>query len=320
MYVSWARKNPDGSVPAAGFRGSGNAGVPDPGLFGPTDWQTGASPAHAFCPASVGTAFVADFSRDGRDDVLCHSYATGRNWIAYANGTGGFDLDHLWADTTHEFCRGGVGTLRVGDVSGDGQADLVCHDPASGHLWIAYGAPDFGIDFGALWSFTDGDFCRSTTGALSLGDVNGDGKADLVCHNYGDGRTWVAYTNAQFRPDFTNMFSSTFDFCSGSGASMRVADLNGDGRDDLVCHSGGGTGSIWAAYTNTSGQPVLSASAIWSRDMRWCNSAGEKLLFGKFDGNQRDDTLCHSRARQGSPTYGYQYVVFTRPGGVFAIQ
>jgi hypothetical protein len=70
----------------------------------------------------------------------------------------------------------------VGDVNGDGRADLIGVN--DGSSWVMLSS---GHGFGApqLWSATPFHGTRATV----MGDVNGDGRADLIGVN--DSSSWV---------------------------------------------------------------------------------------------------------------------------------
>jgi hypothetical protein len=318
LYVNYARKRADGSAPVAGFTGV-NGQLPDPGLFGATDWQTPTGGANlSYCAGAGNAVFLGDFNGDSRADALCHA-GDGNNYIAYAfaNGSPGFDLNNLWHDSNpaHIFCPNSLGKLFVDDFSGDGRADLLCHDGATGHNWIAYGDVSGHIDFTNIWADTVTDYCRDATGSIYTGKFDGNSRADIMCHNHTDGRTWIAYTGTNFRPNFSSLFSSTFNFCSGGSSLMRVGDMNGDGRSDLLCHDQG-TGSKWIATTASNGQPQFGGAGI---HMRWCNEPGDELSLTNFNNDSRADMLCHNRADSGHPTWGRQYVIYNQNGS-FSIQ
>ena len=64
---------------------------------------------------------------------------------------------------------------------------------------------------------------------MAIGDVNGDGRPDLVTANYEPGDVSVLLGNGDgtFRPQAR--------FAAGSGPySVAIGDVNGDGRPDLV--------------------------------------------------------------------------------------
>ncbi len=123
-----------------------------------------------------------------------------------------------------------------------------------------------------------------------LGDVNDDGRADLVSV-YEDtassslrGSVHVALgqTDGTFRPD--GVWSASF--CLGK--TCRLGDMDGDGKKDLVSFDSV-SGSVRVAYsyggefTGVTGLPyVLSSSLAYGRD---------EFLLADLDGNCTDDIL-----------------------------
>ncbi|HEV2693441.1 MAG TPA: VCBS repeat-containing protein [Verrucomicrobiae bacterium] len=98
------------------------------------------------------------------------------------------------------------------------------------------------------------NFSVSTIPALGTGavtvtvaDVNGDGKPDLICANYNDPtNTLTVLTN-----NGSGVFGSNMSFSIGTGVGVVVAaDFNGDGKVDLVCNSSGTTLTV---LTNSGG-------------------------------------------------------------------
>ena len=135
-------------------------------------------------------------------------------------------------------------TLRLADLDGDGDADLCARD-ALGIRCARSEATGFAAS--TLWSTEPSDangFDAPSRGAsLALGDVDGDGRADL-CIRDADGMACAPSTGAAFAaltPWQAIGFSDQNGWTApGRYLSMRLADIDGDGLADLCSRSSTG--------------------------------------------------------------------------------
>jgi hypothetical protein len=163
---------------------------------------------------------------------------------------------------------GGLGPVAIADVNGDGKADLVVAGDC-----IAGQCPHGAV--GVLLGNGDGTFrpvVISDAGAgfgaegVAVVDLNGDGKLDVVVGECGttdcfasEGLVGVLLGNG----DGTFQPASTYDSGGALADSVAVADLNGDGKLDVVVGNvvgesvgvllGNGDGTLRAAQTYRSG-------------------------------------------------------------------
>ncbi|MFZ9862375.1 MAG: Ig-like domain-containing protein, partial [Gemmataceae bacterium] len=139
----------------------------------------------------------------------------------------------------------GDGRRWVVMAAGEGGAPhIVMMDPSTGQVTRSW--------FGYSTFFRGGLF-------IGVGDVNGDGADDLVTGpNAGggphikvyDGKTnQVIYEFMAYAPTFTG------------GVSVSLADVNGDGRLDIVTGTGKGGGPHVIAFDGMSGRQILSFMA-----------------------------------------------------------
>ena len=138
----------------------------------------------------------------------------------------------------------------LSDVNGDNRADIVAF--GEGGTYVALGQAN-GNFAGAV--VATGQFGRSTAAGgwtsddvyhRELGDVNGDGRADIV--GFGNGGVYVALGQADGTFAAAQVASANFGYSAGAGGwtsdnvyPRRLADVNGDGRDDIVGFGEGGT-------------------------------------------------------------------------------
>jgi hypothetical protein len=117
-----------------------------------------------------------------------------------------------------------IAALAVTDLNGDGRPDLVYFGDAK-DLVVRYNLGTNGWSEPKRWHFEDG---LMSPNALATGDLNGDGRTDIVL--LGDNS--AAYFFAQ-QPDHTLAEPVKIAY-SGTPRAVAIADVDGDGKNDLV--------------------------------------------------------------------------------------
>ncbi len=199
----------------------------------------------AFRSSFTGGVWVAagDVNGDGFADVVVGADKGGGPQVRVFDGTdglaGALKVSHHFYAFRSSYA-GGV-RVAVGDVNGDGVPDIVCGaGPGAGPLVKVFD----GFSLRPMEAFHA--FRSSFTGGVfvAAGDVDGDGRADVVV---GAGTGGAPHVRAFAQPagaDVATPLEEFLAYRSSFTGGVRVAagDLNGDGRAEIVTAAGAGAG------------------------------------------------------------------------------
>jgi peptidoglycan/xylan/chitin deacetylase (PgdA/CDA1 family) len=186
-----------------------------------------------------GTICSADVNGDGLADIVARG--PDGMYVSLSSSTS-FMQPVIW---TSEFSDRGTiawkeakysSTFQLADVNGDGLADLIARGPKGILVSLSTGS---GFQPSSLWSASFSDAGgwgkdESYYGAIRLGDVNGDGMADLIVRAK-DGMH-VFLSNGHVFLEDRNWCASNFtDHYQNS--TLQCADINGDHRCDFILRS-----------------------------------------------------------------------------------
>lgn len=235
----------------------------------------------SWCSHRGATLHHGDFNGDGAEDLMCRD--AGRIWIDYADNRGFLTGATDWWTST-SFCTQTGSELHLGDFNGDGRTDLLCK---RGRLMsIDYASPTGRFD-GIDWS-TARNWCTHRGSRLHLGDLNGDGRTDLLCKD--PNRIFVDYADSRGQFDDTDWSIGT-TWCTARGDTLHLGDVSGDGRVDMICR---GRSGIAVDRADSLGR---FTGTDWTMATTFCTHAGAMSEFADANGDGRADWICRDPSR-----------------------
>ncbi|MBC2901427.1 FG-GAP-like repeat-containing protein [Streptomyces cupreus] len=237
---------------------------------------------------------TTDFNRDGVTDLVAGTPKANRVTVIPGGVDGpvttakiGFTQNSAGVPGTSETGDSFGASTAWGDVNGDGHADLAIGSPGEddtsgnadrGQVTVMYGPA---LNTGFSYTTTGVTAAGAKLGsAVTVGDFNGDGKADVFSAGTGKGGSYhVRLTDG-------STTYGTLTTATGSIAYLDAAtgDFNRDGYSDVVLNyrDSGGIGRVVRFAGSSTGLTKAGVLSV---------KGGRSIAAGDFNGNGYDDIV-----------------------------
>jgi len=229
---------------------------------------------------------TGDVTGDGIDDIVTAAGAGGGPHVKVFDGMTGQEIRSFYA---YDAAFSGGVSVAVGDVTGDGLADIVTGAGAGGgpHVKVFDGATN--AEIRSFYAYHSG-----YTGGVTVaaGDLDGDGHSDIIVGPGANSDPHVKAFDGMTGAVVRDFFAYS-DFTGG--VNVAAGDLDGDGKAEIITGAGAGGGPHVKVWSGT-GPTEVAGFYAYAPDV----TGGVRVATADLDGDGKRELL----VAPGSGTVG----------------
>ncbi|HZY80003.1 MAG TPA: FG-GAP-like repeat-containing protein, partial [Cyclobacteriaceae bacterium] len=222
------------SVAIQFFRNIGSPGILDAQSFAPREqWDTGLS------VAGLNHLVLSDLDNDGKPEMLTTYSPADQVFVFRNTSTPGGSTASMFEPYVTFATGDQPVALSVADIDGDHKPDIAVANSADRSVSILRNQITSGTytasSFAAKVEFVTSDYNLATTIAVTIADLSGDGKPEIIATNWNEASQVIFKNTSTSGTIDANSFDEPFKVSVGPAPfHALVADLNNDNRPDLA--------------------------------------------------------------------------------------
>jgi hypothetical protein len=234
---------------------------------------------------------VQDLDGDGKPEIVTANTSGGTISVLRNIGTAGIITTDSFAPAVNFAGPTSIRDVAIADLDGDGKPDVVTVNYEYGNDNVVSVFRNVSTP-GNITFASRVDFPGPVYGyKLAIGDMDGDGKLDVVFASFANGQSVSVYRNTSAPGSITaNSFASRVDYdVGGWGDGLALGDLDGDGRPDVAVPTK--LPSHLSLFRNVSMPSSFSSSSFTARLDFASGSSPYGVAICDLDGDGRPDVV-----------------------------